>query len=173
MMQNIFKPLNPKDIKNKLNFIHRSVIDDYFSEEENIVFQNTFLTLFNTLIKNSSKFNSSMAICVDIGYKLPQLKDDIIKRTRSFIIEKDHLQGFLLSTLCSGCSKDHIFKERIETIFTNFTEFEELLAIRKEQSKYVEEYLQLYNKCKESNFEDKFDFPFIHFPTIEEWEKGL
>jgi len=85
------------------------------------------------------------------------------------------LQGFLLSTLCPSCSKNHIFKGAIEDIFPDLIEFEELLLSRKEQSGYVKEYLGLYNKCKHHKFnkEFKFDFPFHHLPTIKEWKKGL
>ena len=171
MMQSIFQPSNKKDIKRKLNFIVS------FGDFEILSFQNTFLILFETLIENSSKFNSSMSICVTIAKKLPEVKVDTINKIKEFILDKEHLQGFLLSTLCERCLKNysvsHIGNRYIGIFFPDLIEFEELLISLKEESKYVEEYYKLYNKCKESNFKDKFDFPFSHFPTIEEWEKGL
>jgi len=170
MMNNIFKPLSEKDLKRKLNFIIS------FSNEDILSFQNTFLILFNTLIKNSTKFNYELSICVSIANRLPELKDDIINRIKKFILENDHLRGFLLSTLCPNCPKDHIFKQDIELLFLDLKKFEELLQSKLEESKYVKEYLDLYQKCKEENFNSikTFDFSFDNFPSIEEWKnEGL
>jgi len=168
MMESIFQPFNKNDIRRKLSFIN------YFRDEDIEIFKNILLLLFDVLIKSSNKFNYEMTICTRIVNRIPEIKDEIINRIRKFIIKNDHLSGFLISTLCpNDHPKDHIIQSYIKILFPDLDEFEELLLLRKEESEYVEEYLDFYNKCKQSNFEDHFDFPFSHFPTIEEWKKGL
>jgi len=179
IIQNIFQPFTEKDTKRKVEFINSVLNVKYFSKERAAIFQSTFSSLLDFLIKNSSKFSYEMSICVYIANQLPNIKNNEIEKIKNFTLKNDHLRGFLIATLCPGClsfvTKDHISKEYIETLFPDLKEFEELLLSRKDKAEYVEDYLEFYNKCKENDFkkEHKIDFPVRNFPTIEKWKKGL